>query len=349
MAMIQGLPPTPTALVIVPAGLNYFYELHGQRLAEALRTLGFEVEIRTLASSSNRRYDLCLLTNISEIVISYGQEGVREVQHQITPAQERAALDAVRRLHYHCASVFCCPLECTSTPWYEGIQRYCQATGIATILDFGLHDQSAALGAKARALYHYLTNGLTPSERRMVDEAEDDDERPIPWSIVGHVTQDRIALVERLVQQVDPRGFVYLPHLTKVASKGSPHLNQAQFDAVLRRSRYQIWCSHHKHFYMEGERFRMSLLAGCVPIKVVPNDQPVPSGMPFRSLVLSEAEVVKHLREFDFRVVRRRFRDDFRNLPGLTESLAAFLMARGIVDSQAVTRAGVSSAMRVAA
>ena len=331
----QAQPPSRTALVIVPAGLNYFYELHGRRVAEALRTLGFGVERGTLGAYLERPFDWCVLTNITETLISHAQQGALDVSRQITPAQERAALEAIRRLHKYCASMACCSLDCVSTTWYEWIQRRCEATGITTILDFGLHDQSASLSAPDRSMYHFITNGLTPSERRMVDRSEDDEERPIPWSFVGHVTLNRAALVDRLVQQLDPCGFVYLPQLGKVTVKGSPHLNETQYEAVLRRCRFHVWCAHHRHFYMESERFRMSLLAGCVPIKVVAPEQAVPAGLVFGDLVLSEADVAQRLRAFDFRAVRRRFRDDFRSLPGLSESLATFLRTRGILPPDA--------------
>jgi len=349
MSSYQVPSPSRTALVLVPTELNYFYELHGRRLAEALGALGFEVEVRTLSSYPNRQYDWCVLTNITETLISHGQEGSRNISYQITHAHERAALDAITRLHDRCRSIACCSLDCASTSWYEWIQRRCESTGIGTILDFGLHDQSGALSASARSKYHYLTNGLTPSERRAVDEAADSEERPIPWSFVGHVTPDRAALVDLLVQQVDPRGFVYLPHLGKVTSRGSPHLNQWQYEAVLRRCRYHIWCAHHTHFYMESERFRMSLLAGCVPIKVVPPGQPVPPGLALGSFVLSENEVARRLREYDFRAMRRRFRDAFRSLPSLKDSLAAYFTARGIMEAGAAALASASAPMRDAA
>src|SRR5437879_1763520 len=104
----QAQPPSRTALVIVPAGLNYFYELHGRRLAEALQALGLGVEVRTLSTSLEGPFDWCVLTNITEILISHAHAGAVEVSHEITPAQERAALDAIRRLHKSSASLACC-------------------------------------------------------------------------------------------------------------------------------------------------------------------------------------------------------------------------------------------------
>lgn len=331
-----------TALVIVPAGVNYAYEVHGRRIAEALRFLGFQADVCDLSSCPGREYDWCFLTNITEIIVSYCRIGAAsilaaqperprrgdpDVPPPISPEQGQAALDALRRLHDHCRNVVCCPMEATGTHWYAAIEGYCQATGVDTILDFGLTDQSATLAGSGRAMYHFLVNGLTPSERRVMEEAPDDD-RSIPWSFVGHRTQQRAMLVDQLVSEVDPCGFVYLPRLTTNPSRGSPHLNERQFATVLRRCRYHVWCSHHPHFYMEVERFRMALLAGCVPIKVMPSSQDLPAGLVFRSLVVSEAELHGRLRHGDFRSEVRRGRKEFCNLPSLTDSLAAFFASR---------------------
>lgn len=332
-----------SALVIVPSGVNYAYEVHGRRIAEALRALGFDVDLCDLSSVSRRGYDCCFLTNITEIIVSYcravpagtrtGFEKARRNSTSdaspISPEQGKAALDAIQRLRTHCRRVVCCPIECTGTHWYTAIQNYCRATGVDTILDCGLIDQSASLTGPDRAMYYFLLNGLTPHERVAAIATQTED-RPIPWSFVGHRTHQRAALIDRLVNEVDPCGFVYVPRLSPNPGKGSPHLNEAQYAAVLRRCRYQVWCAHHAHFYMEVERFRMSLLAGCVPIKVVASSEPVPADAVFRSYVVSEAELGARLRNADFGAERRRFCEDFCQLPTLTESLATFLFRHGI-------------------
>lgn len=330
------------ALVLVPARLNYFYDLHGRRLAEALAALGFDVDVTTLARRPEKAYDWCALTNISEIVLSHDKEDDEDVTGDITPAEEHAAIDAVRRLHKTCKVVTTCSLDCVATPWYAALEARAAAAGIATMLDFGLHDQSASLGSDGqhrRPAYWYVPNGLTPSERRALDAAAADDHRPLPWAFVGHTTPNRAALVDRLMQQVDPRGFVYLPGIGKITEKGSPHLNERQYDTVLRRSRYQVWCSHHPHFYMESERFRMSLLAGSVPVKVVPDRKAVPPRLAFDYLVMDDEEVAGRLRTLDFRAVRQRFRDDFRSVPGIAEGLTGYLVAAGVMRPDEVAPA----------
>ena len=246
--------------MLIPSGMNYFYELHGHRLAEALRSLGFLVDVGNLSEQHEEQYDWCILTNISEILLSYGAAGADDAN--MTAERERPALDAIRRLHNNCRAVACCSLNCASTPWYEWIQRRCQSTGINTILDFGLHDQSVALEPRGASMYHYLPNGLTPSEQGAVRRSKhDEEERPIPWVFVGHATASRVALVDHFVGHVDPRGFVYMPSLSKVTAKASQHLNQQQYDTVLRKSRYQIRCARSPAF-LSGERTVPYVVAG---------------------------------------------------------------------------------------
>jgi hypothetical protein len=321
------------ALVIVPGNLNYFYDLLGRRVSESLAELGFAVDVATLAALPEGDYDWCLLTNIHESVLAYQQEAAATDPAQTARARERQALDAITGLHRRVRLVSCSSLDCVRTPWYETLCRRAEETGIRTVLDFGLHDQGEFLPPPWRARYHFVVNGLTAAERRALDEAEAgaDSPRPIPWAFVGHATAARAALVDRLVQQVDPCGFVYMPGLAPYTEKGSPHLNQQQFEAVLRQTRYQVWCSHHDHFYMESERFRMSVLAGAVPVKVVPGGAAMPRGLCFEYLVCPAAEVTRRLRGLDFHQVRRRFRDDYRDLPGLAAGLAGFLEERGVL------------------
>lgn len=335
----QLAPSLRRALVLIPEGMNYFYELHGHRVAEALRALGFRVEVGHLTEEIEENYDWCVLTNISEILLSYNSAGGPS-DSPMTAEKEQLALAAIRRLHQNCRAIACCSLDCASTVWYEWIQRRCQSSGINTILDFGLYDQSMVLSPSARWFYRYIPNGLTPSEQEAVQRGQTDEEeqRPIPWVFIGHATANRVVLLDHLINQVDPRGFVYMPSLSKITAKASQHLNQQQYDTVMRKSRYQVWCSHHQHFYMESERFRMSLLAGCVPLKVVSDDHEMPPHLPFDYLVLRESEVARQMRQYDFREIRRRFYGDFLAFPSMAASLAKFLTSQAILPAgEAIT------------
>src|SRR5262249_53581099 len=161
-----------------------------------------------------------------------------------------------------------------------------------------------------RPIYHFILNGLTTSERQAVcTTLSSPAERPIPWTFVGIRTPDRAALVAHLVQRLGPGGFVYMPQGSVIGAKDSPHLNEKQFDAVLRQTRYQIWCSQqHLQFYMESERFRMSVLAGCVPVKLV-SVLPERLDVPCAPQLVEEGRVAEVVRSWDFSQRWQQFRD----------------------------------------
>ncbi len=208
------------------------------------------------------------------------------------------------------------------------------------ILDLGLHDQSPFLDPADRSTYRFLFSGLTPSERRLLDGLDEGNaDRPIPWAFVGHSTPHRAALVDHLVQTVDPRGFVYIPAPAPYTEKGSPHLNQQQFEAVLRHTRYQVWCSHHAYFYMEPERFRTSLLTGGVPVKVVDSRDEIPETAPLSYLMLEADEAGRYLTASGFAQMRHRFWKDWRRFPSLSEEIARVLPESGITPKGYSSRA----------
>jgi hypothetical protein len=302
----------PRALVLIPGTVNYFYNLAGHRLAEALRDLGFDVDVRVLGAQPQAAYDWCILCTISEVMYAFGDKA--------------AAIASLRELRKSCQAMTSLLLDSVEGPWYQRIVEDCRAVGIRYILDLSLHDQRDSLPKAAGPAYHYLPSGLTTSEaRRLDDNTAIDRARPIPWAFVGHLTQARAALVESLVREVDPRGFVYIPQCAPYLEKGSPHLNQQQFEAVLRQTRYHVWCSHHSAFYMESERFRMSLLAGAIPVKVLVSPVRHPNSAPFEYLMVEEEDLAERLRTSDFEAVRQRFRDDFRQIKPLKAGLAEFL------------------------
>lgn len=317
------------ALVLIRAGMNYLHEIQGRRLAEALRSLGLVVDVRDLSEEVVGNYDWCVLSNISEIFFGDGSSGGM-TGAALTTSGKELALAAVRRLRPYCRAVSCCLLDCTDLASFAAIRRRSQPAGIDTILDIGFRDQRAALAPSVRSLYRYIPNGLTPSEQEAVSQEKSEEERPIPWVFIGHASAHRVSLVNNLITRVDPRGFVYMPNVGKVAVKDVQQLNQRQYETVLRKSRYHIWFSHRQHFCLESERFRMSLLTGCVPIKVISEDEDRPRSLPFDYLVLRESEAAERIRRFDFYEIRRRFRADFLAFPSLARGLATFLTAQSL-------------------
>lgn len=318
---------TRTALVLIPGELNYFYNLNGRRIAESLRELEFDVNLTTLRDCPDQPYDWCVLVNISEVVVSYGDQA--------------GAINKLRQLRRQWKAAASCCLDSVQTPWYQRIDDLCAATDVETVLDLGLCDQAGWLPEALRRRYRFLPAGLTRSEYAQLDAVEAAvDDRPIPWAFVGHVTPPRAALIDYLVQSVDPSGFVYMPALAPYKEAGSPHLNQQQFEAVLHRTRYQLWCSHHFHFYMEPERFRTSLLTGSVPVKVLFSRHGVPADAPFRYLMIEIGHLPERLRPSIFERVRARFRQDFRQMKSLTASLTEYLAEIGVVTPAMIRALG---------
>src|SRR3954447_19183998 len=314
------------ALVIIPGTVNYFYNLSGERVAESLRELGVAVEVRTLPDCVEGEYDWCLLSSIAEILHAYGDE--------------EAGLARLALLRGGYRSVASLTLECVSTPWHRRIRDLSDRAGADVILDLGLYDQGEFLEPGERSSYRFVFSGLTPSERRQLDDLdEDDSRRTIPWAFVGQVTPERAALVDHLVQKVDPRGFVYMPGTAPYTEKGSPHLNQQQFERVLGQTRYQIWCSHHAYFYMETERFRTSLLTGGVPIKIVESRAAIPGSAPLDYLILEPGEVEGRLTDDLFLQLRGRYRQDWRGFPALSAGIARVLAPAGIGSSPRTSQA----------
>lgn len=313
-------------LVIIPGTVNYFYNLNGHRIGEALRELGFAVDVCTLRACPDRDYDYCVLSNISEILFDYGDE-----------AGGLARIEAIGR---RCRSMASCSIDCVATPWYRRLHDLSVRVGAEMILDLGLHDQGPMLEPSERSTYRFIFSGLTPSEGRLLEGLDEEGSgRPIPWAFIGHVTPDRAALVDHLIQSVDPRGFVYLPALAPYTEKGSPHLNQDQFEMVLRHTRYQVWCSHHSSFYMEPERFRSSLLSGGVPVKVVNSRADVPSSAPLSYLMMGTKDVGERLKASVFPRLRARFLQDWRRFPTLGEEIARVLADVGILARGSASRA----------
>ena len=298
----------PRVLIVVPGSINYFYNQLGRRVAETLRSFGSTVEVVTLAAVPDGDYDLCLVSNIYEAAVAYGNED--------------EAVELFEALREKVGRLFVLGMESTGTSWFGHNVEIARKVGAERILDFGIWDQTADTRGDYQDIYRFVFNGLTPSEERLVRGAPSDDGRSFPWAFIGHQVHHRATLVDFLVRAVDPGGFVYLPTLTHCAEKGSPHLNQQQFEGVLSHTRFQVWCTHHERFYMEGERFRASLLTGGVGVKVVGSLAEVPDGIPYHNLVMTAADLPIRLTADEFLILRDRFRAEALALPTLAESLS---------------------------
>ncbi|OAI42034.1 hypothetical protein AYO40_02040 [Planctomycetaceae bacterium SCGC AG-212-D15] len=319
-----------TALVIIPGNVNYFYNLNGRRVAESLQELGFCVVTSTLDACEVSPYDLGIVVHPAETLVG--------------SASRKTGLAKIRALKAQCRLLAATSLEAVRTPWFAEIMRIMKSAGIDVVLDFGFHSQVGLLPRRMRGRYRFLTNGLTRSERRCLDRSEQqlDGSRQIPWAFVGHQTPHRAALIDYLVNVVDPRGLVYMPNLSPCREMGSPHLNQEQYEAVLRHAKYQLWCSHHDtQTYLESERFRMSVLSGSVPVKVSMGRADLDESIPFHYLVIDVRHLASTLRCWNFADIRQRFRADFKKLEPLDHGLERFLHEATLADSISPDWSGV--------
>jgi hypothetical protein len=309
------------ALILIPGSMNYFYNLSGRRIAEALEELGVVADVATLTDCAVDDYDWCVLSNVSEVVASFGDEA--------------AALSKLRLIRERTRSMASAAMDCAQTQWFQRVCVLSRKVGADCLLDLGVHPQSHLPDAQEGLAYRFLFSGLTPSELIRFDQLDDGSvNRHIPWAFVGHITESRVALVDHLVHNVHPSGFVYIPSLAPYTETDSPHLNQQEFERVLEHTRFQVWRSHHEYFYLEPERFRSSLLTGGVPIKVVDAKQETPDGAPFGYLTMPIEDLATRLTASTFDAMLARFRADWKRLPTLAQGLRTVLDDAGIPIAQ---------------
>ena len=305
-------PSRPRVAVVIAGNVNYYYNTIGKRLAEALRNLGAVADVATLGTFEPRDYECCFLAGLGEIVAGH--------------KDERAALRRIHEIRDCSKFTAVWNFESMDTCWFAQTQRLLGRVKYDVLVDTNIHDQRWLVPRKLRGKHHFVFYGLTHSEREQLRRQRHDDEteeRPIPWVMVGHATDNRIALAERLLREVHPSGFVYLGRLSPVTESG-PHLKERQYQSVLRRSRFHVWCCHHDAFYAEGERFRVSALCGGVPIKILHRAPPAELVVPFLSFMLPETDFPNRMRAMDFSEARRQFLDEYERLPTLESELARF-------------------------
>ncbi len=316
-ALSQNVLTGSSALVLVPGTVNYFYNVEGKRLAEALTNLGCQATLSTLDSYAERKYDWCFLFNLYEIDFAY---------------RDRSGfLRQIQKLKSSCNFVIPALLESVQTKWFNDSIQIMAEAQLRTILDLGFENQQALLPDSSHYEYRSLFNGLTKAERLSAKSLPSEisaSERPIPWAFVGQATGERLRLVERLVQEYDPAGFVYLVRHVPYQENG-PHLGGQQLNRVLQSTRYKIWCSHHPYYYLESIRFRLALTNGCVPVKIIAGSQNANPAAPFSSLIFSEMDWIDRLRALDFETARRDFVAQFLSLPSLESSVSALLSKWG--------------------
>lgn len=304
-----------TVLIVYPGTVNYFYNRYARWMAEALRSRGASVELRLLSEVPPGSYDVCLLSNLCEIECA---------------SPPRVARALVRELRERCETLIACSADAVNTRWFRNTLEAASAVHADGICDLGFVRQDSQELRERGLRYHFCFDGLLGAQLPMGGEPETAaDHRPIPWTHVAGRTLRRVELTDRLVREVSPGGFFYLPRPSPVTETGSPHLNEGQMERVLRRTRLYVWLSKHEGFFMESLRFRTAYLAGCVPVEVVDDAAEPPAGIPFCDLVIRESDIGARLRSLDFEHARQTFRHEYARHPRLEDGLVELLAAYG--------------------
>ena len=116
--------------------------------------------------------------------------------------------------------------------------------------------------------YHFVFNGLTEREERVVAELSPSRERHIPWALVGHQTPENLDLVMDLMHyERYSGGFVFLEPPRRAGRRGRP-LGSSGLAAVLSKTSFYVWAADHSSAYYESARFVQALPAGTVPCKI---------------------------------------------------------------------------------
>jgi hypothetical protein len=307
-------PNGQTALILISGAVNYYYDNIGRRVGEALRNLGFQVDIRTLNQVAIKHYDWAFINPVVEVAHPYGN--VDEALRRIAAVVKHAE---------HSANIL---LECVQTHWFVKSWEPFKQVKIQTLLDLGLHNQLADIPSSPAGMkddYRFMVNGLTRREQRIAQFWLDHpEERPIPWAFVGHAEPIRVQFLDKVLHQLDRGGFVYMPQLSHITEDG-PHMNGQHMQATLERTKYFLWRTHHDYFYMESERFRSALLAGAVPIKIMQRDLLANRDVPFHNLLLDEENFGEAIKAMDFERIRQAFIHEFMALPSMEDELREFI------------------------
>ncbi len=318
---ILGREGEGSALVVIPESVNAFNNIAGRRLAEALEGLGWNAQVVSLRDYETGGADVVFLVSLHELIVSCGDDLL--------------ASEKLERLKRSCGLTVMWLLEPTRTHWFDISYERFTEYGVDLLMDNAIHDQSATLEDDQRSVYRYLFYGLTESEKRRVREGRfEDDRRTIPWAYIGLKTRLRSLLGQYLVDEVDPAGFLYLTDHLPYTEDG-PGLKDERFQDVLSRTRYQIWRSQGSYFYMEGERYRRSVLAGCVPLKVLVEDAPEGENLPFANLLVSQKDLVSAMNPDTFKATRDAFVAEYLSLPSLEDELRRTLQDLGMPVSNA--------------
>ena len=171
-------------------------------------------------------------------------------------------------------------VEPVGSPWYE--KQFVFPLRFDAVFDVGFVSREDKHSLPGVA-YHFVFNGPTKDEERMISELSPLREPPIRWALVGYPTAQRLELAARLTEELDPAGFVFMPGKPSPPNPdGSPgplrplarheKVSPSGLAAVLSKSGYYVWTSAHNFAHYESFRFVVALRSGAVPCKIAQGD-----------------------------------------------------------------------------
>ncbi len=251
-------------LIVYPSAGNIFYEHLSRRLAAACVEGSREVTLCAAAELGGMEKgwleDATLaLVNPSECTLGLSNTG--EFISRISVARKKVMVLA----------------EAIENRWFKGQFRL--PISYDAVIDVGFVSQKEKL-PDSDVPYHFLFNGPTREEKRKIEQSKPSG-RSIPWTFVGHRRDDRFALAAELVERLDPGGFLFLPNPgTGVVRMKNGKIGPSGLEAVLSRTEYYVWMSHHTFMYYESFRFIEALTGGAVPCKITHETEWEQSGIP---------------------------------------------------------------------
>jgi hypothetical protein len=236
-------------LIVYPSLGNIFYFNLATRLSDAALELGIDAKLA--GSSELDSLGRSWTTSVPVLIVS-------PTECFLSGSAMMASLD---KAPFRAAVL----ADCVGTQWYR--KTFLLETTFDLVVDVGFLDQGAARPFKT-VPYHLLFNSPLPEEAKAISEAESGP-RGISWALVGHVTNDRLALANDLVSDLGPSAFLFLPKLRPVRpSEGM--LSPEDLRRVLQATDLYVWCSHHTLPYYESFRFLDAVTCGAIPCKIDP-------------------------------------------------------------------------------
>lgn len=236
-------------LIVYPSLGNIFYFNLASRLSTA--ALELDIDAKLVGSSELACLDRPWATSVPVFIVSPTECSLSGPE----------AIARLARMPFRAAVL----ADCVGTPWYY--KTFLLEIEFDLVVDVGFLDQALQRPFQ-NVPYHFLFNAPLEEEAARIS-APRLGPRGISWTLIGHVTPDRLALADELVTHLGSAGFLFLPQLRPVRpSEGM--LSPDDLRRVLESTNLYVWCSHHSLPYYESFRFLDAVLFGAVPCKIDP-------------------------------------------------------------------------------